>query len=354
MKKLFYFLILCFLTACISNTPTASHSKFEPEDGKCLVFIGQDMEAIGGTPGKQGYVDFFGTPAGITIYTNIRPGDTSYGYTYQGLDGLTSPANWGAGTCFADSLLRAPLLKDCDVAIGLELVNHEKQVARGEHDSYVIRLAHWVQSIAPRRVFLRIGYEFDGHTWNHYDSVAYVSAFRRIHDMFDSLQVSNVAYVWQSAGYNNNVEELYRYYPGDEYVDWFAYSQFAGGRSQTMIDLARKHHKPLFIAESTPMFQEQGKAAVELRLSNPEQATRAWNDWFKELFSTIESNPDVVKAFSYINANWPSEAMWQGDTVVFSRIDARLQVNPDITVQWKDAMKKNTYIHTTAQEDNSN
>ena len=59
----------------------------------------------------------------------------------------------------------------------------------------------------------------------------------------------------------------------------------------------------------------------------------------------MESNPDVVKAFSYINADWPSEAMWQGDTVIFSKIDARLQINPDITVKWKEKMKTERYIH---------
>lgn len=169
------------------------------------VFIGQDMEAIGGIEGKEGYVNFFGTPAGITIYTNIRPGDVSYGYTYQGLDGLTSNANWGAGNCFADAQLASPLLKGCDVAIGLELVNHEEKVASGEHDSYIIRLGEWIQNIAPRRVFLRIGYEFDGHAWNHYQPEAYITAFRRIHTLFDSLNISNVAYVWQSTGGNSSI-----------------------------------------------------------------------------------------------------------------------------------------------------
>ena len=111
MKKLFYLAIVLCAIACTNKKSSVNYAKFEPEDGKCLVFIGQDMEAIGGIEGKEGYVNFFGTPAGITIYTNIRPGDVSYGYTYQGLDGLTSNANWGAGNCFADAQLASPLLK---------------------------------------------------------------------------------------------------------------------------------------------------------------------------------------------------------------------------------------------------
>ena len=85
MKKLFYLAIVLCAIACTNKKSSVNYAKFEPEDGKCLVFIGQDMEAIGGIEGKEGYVNFFGTPAGITIYTNIRPGDVSYGYTYQGL-----------------------------------------------------------------------------------------------------------------------------------------------------------------------------------------------------------------------------------------------------------------------------
>ncbi|MCD8166579.1 MAG: hypothetical protein LUE93_10980 [Bacteroides sp.] len=149
MKKLIYIGLLLLLLSCTGTGKPETKAKYEPEDGRCLVFIGQDMEAIGGVPGKTGYIDYFGTPAGITLYTNIRPGDHSYGYTYQGLDGLTSNANWGAGNCFADRQLASPLLSHCDVAIGLELVNHEKRVARGEHDDYILRLARWTDSIAP-------------------------------------------------------------------------------------------------------------------------------------------------------------------------------------------------------------
>lgn len=65
--------------------------KFEPKDGECLVFIGQDLEAIGGLDDYQeGYADFFETPAGVTVYTNLSPGGESYGYYNRGLDGITT------------------------------------------------------------------------------------------------------------------------------------------------------------------------------------------------------------------------------------------------------------------------
>lgn len=73
MKKLFYLAIVLCAIACTNKKSSVNYAKFEPEDGKCLVFIGQDMEAIGGIEGKEGYVNFFGTPAGITtIPTSVR------------------------------------------------------------------------------------------------------------------------------------------------------------------------------------------------------------------------------------------------------------------------------------------
>lgn len=342
-------MVLCIL--CCSRYGMSADGKFEPQDGKCLVFVGQELEAVGGVDGFDGYIDHFGTPAGITIYTNLRPGDVSYGYTYKGLDGLSFESDWGAGICHADKQLASPSMSGCDVAIGLELVNHENRVARGEHDHLIEKLAEWIKGMPSRRFFLRIGYEFDGHAWNHYEPEGYVLAFRRIHDMLDSLGVTNVAYVWQSEGTNKDVEDILSYYPGDGYVDWFAYSHFAKGRSQVMIDLARKHGKPVFIAESTPMFSREGSPVVELDLSDPEQAVKAWNTWFADLFATIEENPDVVKAVSYINCNWPSQPMWQADTNMFSKVNARLQDSPYISKLWKAKMADPEFIHEPAGGD---
>jgi len=318
--------------------------KFEPEDGKCYIFVGQEMEAIGGLDGYDGYVDRFESPYGITIYTNARPGDESYGYTYNGLDGLTYLSNWGAGDCFADAQLASPKLAGCNLAIGFELVNHEKQVASGEHDEYITGLADWISKYPDKQVFLRIGYEFDGHSWNHYEPESYVAAFRRIRDILEARGVDNVAYVWQSSGVNKDVDDIMSFYPGDDYVDWFAYSQFWQGRCQTMIDLAREHGKPLFIAESTPSLRDENMNDIDVFLSNPDQAKVAWERWFTELFATVEENPDVVKAVSYINCNWPSQPMWYSPSM-FSYVDSRLQLDDQLASLWEQKMSEATYIN---------
>ena len=111
MKKLFYLAIVLCAIACTNKKSSVNYAKFEPEDGKCLVFIGQDMEAIGGIEGKEGYVNFFGTPAGITIYTNIRPGDVSYGILTRDLTGLHRMPIGGQAIALRTHNLHLPCLK---------------------------------------------------------------------------------------------------------------------------------------------------------------------------------------------------------------------------------------------------
>ena len=116
-------------------------AKFEPADGACLVFIGQDLAATGGLDEyTTGYTDFFDTPSGVTIYTNLSPGDESFGYYNKGLDGLTTKANWGAGDAAAQYYIDDATYKNSVLAIGLSMVNHEKKVAKGEHDDLIREL----------------------------------------------------------------------------------------------------------------------------------------------------------------------------------------------------------------------
>ena len=111
MKKLFYLAIVLCAIACTNKKSSVNYAKFEPEDGKCLVFIGQDMEAIGGIEGKEGYVNFFGTPAGITIYTNIRPGDDLTDILTRDLTGLHRMPIGGQVIALRTHNLHLPCLK---------------------------------------------------------------------------------------------------------------------------------------------------------------------------------------------------------------------------------------------------
>ena len=360
MKKLgFVFLLITLMLSCQediqknNNYPNTKisdakkYAKFEPQDGKCILFVGQELEAIGGLEEwNDGYYDHFDAPGGFTMYTDFSPGDTMFGYVLKGLDGVFSTDRWGDYPSNMSLQLADDDFKHSALAIGLWMVNHEKEVAEGKQDELVNRLGEWLKSLGKRPVFLRIGYEFSGE-WNHYNKEDFLKAYRRIKDRFDVMGVNNVAYVWQSHGWEEPMELLESWYPGDNYVDWCGYSFFSRWDESNMIEFARKKGKPVFIAEATPTIststiKTNGKTK-ETILSNPDQANEAWEKWFDPFFKTIHENPDVVKAVSYINCHWKSHPMWF-DNPTFQNVDARLQTSEMISNKWREETSKETYL----------
>lgn len=326
-------------------------AKFEPEDGKVILFVGQELHAIGGLPEyDDGYLDHYPKPAGFTMYTNLSPGSVSFGHTHKGLDGIWSTDDWGDNVSNMSLQLSHQNFENMALAIGLSMVDHEKQVATGERDQLIKRLGQFIADIAPRPVFLRIGYEFDGHAWNHYDRENYLAAYRRVKDVLDAMEVNNVAYVWQSTGWVSTPKLLEEWYPGDNYVDWCSFSFFSRWREQEMIEFARKKGKPVFIAEATPTISDHmvkfDGTTKETILSNPEQAIEAWEDWFVPLFRTLENNSDVVKAVSYINCNWRSHEMWKVNPT-FKGVDARLHTSEMIDQKWRQEISDARYLHSS-------
>lgn len=343
------------LAACQQNneqTADTEHliskkAKFEPEDSKCILFVGQELAAIGGLAAyNDGYFDHFDAPGGFTMYTDFSPGDTMFGNVLTGLDGVFTTDEWGDGPSNMSLQLADKDFKNSALAIGLWLVNHEEEVANGGQDSLIDKMGEWLKSLDNRPVFLRIGYEFSGE-WNHYDREHYIKAYKRIKDRYDEMGINNVAYVWQSHGWEEPLEHLEEWYPGDEYVDWCGYSFFSRWDEANMIEFARQKGKPVFIAEATPTIstattKNNGKTK-EIILSNPKQAEEAWEKWFVPFFKTIDDNPDVVKAVSYINCHWKANEMWF-DNPTFQDVDARLQTSDIISARWKAETAKDKYL----------
>lgn len=293
MKSILKYIILPLLfTSCIGcenkehDTPAPEPnerelSKYEPEDGKCFVFIGQDLGAVGGLEQyNEGYCDHFQTPAGITVYLGLGGSDTDK------VSGLYDIDNWGSGDCCANLYPQSERFNNSMIAVGLAIVGNETDIASGKYDRKLDIIGEWFKKLAPRPVFLRIGYEFDGTDWNHYVPETYIPAYKHIKDHFDAAGIHNVAYVWQSKGDGTPLSDMQKWYPGDEYVDWCAYSYF-GQPDQVMIEFARMKGKPVFIAESTPVFQK-GQTYFDADIKKPEIARKIWDEWFTKFFSVIE------------------------------------------------------------------
>lgn len=320
--------------------------KFEPADSKVILFVGQEPESIGGTDlYEDGYFDHFPAAGGFTQYTDFLTGFPSFGFVHKGLDGLTGFANWGDGPENMSLTVSDSTFRNSCLAIGLDISHGNDSItANGGHDDLIHQLGNFIKNLGNRPVFLRIGYEFDGFEWNHYKKQFYIPAWKRIRQKLDSMGVHNVAYVWQSKGAGANRDTMDAFYPGDQYVDWVAYSYFIPSDSKhPMIQFARDHHKPLFIAESSPVFLDSNGVCKPLDLTTESDASKAWKCWFLIYFQTIRDNPDVIKAIHYINSPWKSRPMWK-ENIYFKNIDARITKNDSLKSWWLQETSQDKYL----------
>lgn len=324
LSKTFSLFIFSLVTILMHSQVSANFgaAKFAPSDGKKLLILGQDLGAVGGLNSyNNGYVDSFTShiPAGVTSYTNLL-----------NLNGLIHLDNWGAGDIHAEAYFNDTTFKNSFIVIGLHLVGVLETINNGGVDNNIRSLAAWAKE-KNRPVFIRIGYEFDG-PWNNYDPTQYKKAWRHIVHIFDTENVKNVAYIWQSSGLNNN--NIMDWYPGNDYVNWVGYSYFDGvNMGQSIRDFGEQHNKPIMIAEATPK--------VDLKVENPETI---WTNWFEPLFSQIYSS-NRVKALAYINVNWDNQIMWNGK----GWGDSRLQEAPYVKEKWDLEVNKSPWI--TANDD---
>ncbi|MFZ0388882.1 MAG: glycosyl hydrolase [Calditrichia bacterium] len=182
-------------------------------------------------------------------------------------------------------------------------------------------------------VFLRLGYEFGGNGFGYkYNPQDYVSAWQHIVTYFREAKVNNVAFVW------NNLDEMnyMSFYPGDEYVDWWAINIFdlTPERKNQIINFvvdADRHRKPVMIAESTP--REIGTA----------NGIQAYSLWFKPYFDLIDNYPQI-KAFCYLNASWadfPDKSFSQ---------DCRLQANARLAQQYRVWLSQKKFINAAPND----
>jgi len=309
--------VLLVVTAFSQSSAHLGAAKFAPEDGKKLLIIGQDLGAVGGLSShNNGYIDNIQghVPAGVTSYTDI-----------PNFRGLKTQANWGAGDVNANAYVNSEYFEQSFIVIGLYMVDRLDGINDGFYDNSIRNFADWVKG-QNRPIFIRIGYEFDG-PWNNYNATAFKNAWRRIVHIFDEEQVRNAAYVWQSAGINNG--NINNWYPGDEYVNWCAFSYFENHNSgQKMEEFAAAKSKPIMIAESTPR--------IDLKQGNGETN---WRNWFAKVFQRIYDNDDI-KAFAYINVNWDIQSLWNGQ----GWGDSRVEVNEFIKNTWENEIRKDPWI----------
>lgn len=314
MKPIFAFSLagILFFTSICQSRAESHKVPFVPPDGKVLLIVGQDKTSI------DNYVHDIGiVPGGTMLYTSV-----------QDAESLEAPADNGGGIHDGRYLLNT--YPNSVVQVGLWMVGALDGIVKGQYDQNIDKIGHWIKS-AHRPVFLRIGYEFDLPA-NNYEPHAYQLAFRYIVDRFRKEQVNNVAYVWHS--YANLTQHLWKdWYPGDDYVDWYAISVFEKPNiyMTKLAELARKHHKGFMIAESTP----QGIGSVHGKAS--------WRLWFDPFFQFIKD--EKVQIVCYIDYNWETIPMFKGQ----GWGDARVQADDIVKSKWMNEIKKDKYLNASPE-----
>jgi beta-mannanase len=205
-----------------------------------------------------------------------------------------------------------------------------QNIINGNFDAYISK---WAQDSKAwgHPYFLRFAHEMNGN-WMPWSELVngnkpgqFVQAWRHIHNIFTSLGVTNVTWVWSpNIDYSNSIP-LREVYPGDAYVDWTAMDGYNWGNigphnwesfsqvfQQTYYDILGITSKPLMIAETASTEQAGNKAGWitdgfvnQLIHTFPLIRAFVWFNESKETDWRIESSPSAQNAFaSAIQSNY--------------------------------------------------
>ncbi|MCR9251421.1 MAG: T9SS type A sorting domain-containing protein [bacterium] len=354
--------------------PNGDLAFLEPTNGAKLLFIGQDLLSV------SDYINDCGgcpTPGGIATYVSLSGVLQNNFYGALGFTESDQPfgtdIDWGGGPLNAYSA--AIGFPNSAVQIGLYLVGETDNISSGGRDAEIRQLADFFNSLSGTAFYLRVGYEFDGQ-WNGYSGQIYINAYRRIVDILRAENVSNVAYVWQSSTspiddvLDGGRENLLNYYPGDNYVDWFGMSWFllpnenstVGGTPSTqlylaneIVNLARQRGKPMMICEAAAQGYDIQQGAnsnispvwdgASAQGTVNKSGSQIWNEWFQEYFNYINANDDVIKAVTYINADWDSQGLWDSPYEQGYWGDTRIQVSSTVENNWVNEITQSGWLH---------
>jgi hypothetical protein len=214
----------------------------------------------------------------------------------------------------------------------------DKEVSEGKFDAQIVAFGDALTSLdCP--VFIRIGYEFDGK-WNGYQPATYQQAFRRITRILRERNLS-FATVWCAAGGSSgwpSIPKLMKYYPGDEFVDWwgvdiFSANEIKHAKLEAFLDVSRAHRKPVMIGEMTP--RNVGVLGGQ----------QSWDQWFGPMIDLLKRRPEI-KATAYINWEWRE----QSDRLGFKWHnwgDARIERNIFVRDRWVKELSDPIYLHAS-------
>jgi mannan endo-1,4-beta-mannosidase len=189
-----------------------------------------------------------------------------------------------------------------------------ERIVKGEFDKDILRFARGAKS-AKTRLFLSFGHEMnaDWYPWAGNPKM-YKLAYLHVYDIFRQAKAKNVTWVFNPNADPHN--EIAKYYPGSEFVDWLGLDGFNWGATQkwskwqSFSDIFMKSYdalcklavKPILIAEfgSTEIGGDKAEW-IENSLIMIRMMRRiggfVWFDTNKETDWRIDSSPESLKAY---------------------------------------------------------
>ena len=180
-----------------------------------------------------------------------------------------------------------------------------------------------------RPIFLRIEYEYNGSgvcpSWKCYSAEEVLRFYKNMADALERRSVTNVARVWTIAAERGNLANAMRFYPGDEYVDWFGIDlfekhHFNNTLTKALVAEAERRKKPVFLPELSP------------RSVGVDQASD-WDNYFIQLFDFIRDN-ESVKGFNYIHHPWEDRPTWEDSKISDGNATLRNKYIAELNQPW--------------------
>ena len=313
---------------------------FVPPNGQKIMIIGQDITSIDNYRSSVPV-----EPAGVTTYIALTD-----------LSGLINQVDNGGGPNNA-GYLQANYPNSVH-AIAVYIKGVQANAANGALDGNMDELVRILKSWQ-RPVFLRFGYEADG-PWNENDPGTYVQAFRRMHSRVQAGGADNIAMVWQVASWCGGTYQgrnFTEWYPGDQYVDWLAFSYFTpqdcnNSAINSFMNFANSKNKPIMIAEAAPQRYdiEAGTYNPQVQRQAPDQSKsgqQIWNEWFANFFNYINNN-NKIRAVAYINADWDTQSLWQPPYPEGYWGDTRVETNNFVENNWVNVITGNQWLQSSS------
>jgi hypothetical protein len=206
------------------------------------------------------------------------------------------------------------------------------EISKGIYDEDILFLIDNLKDLK-NPVFLRIGYECNNPSHN-YDPENFKKAWIHIANLIDK-NSSNIALVWcVCTAFNREIDDILKYYPGDDYVNWIANDLFGlrhfkdntDSVTERLYEFANNHKKPMMIGECSP-----AKIGVE-------KGIQSWEEWFIPFFKWIEDHP-IVKAFCYISWDWAKD--WKQP----EWLNGRIEENEVVKEKYFQELSKEKYLN---------